>query len=777
MALVNVVVLLALTDMGENIRPRVLLVDWDIEAPGLDTYFELIDASSKTSNYRAKPGIVDLLEAQSKGESLSWRDCLNRITFSGSDLDFISSGRNEGPQGSVPDYGTRVQHLNWARLFEEHNIGNYWNQVRKEWIEQYDYILIDSRTGYTDIGDICTVLLADVLVLCFVTNYQNVRGIDQALKRARQARDALPVDRSRLIAIPVGMRDEIYNERAKALEWRGIYVTELGYLFKEWLPASVTPEEAINQLFVPYVPIVSFGERIPVLEHIRERVDPTSIGSAYVRLANLIRSRLDWEASYGGVAVEVARKGLELGIERTESGRLRSEKEALEVRLKGEKEALEAQLRASRRRTYARVWAAASVLIFLLSGMWFSFFAFKRAEELRRSAERQILAATEAKDDAVAQVADLKASAQATLLVATEAKEDAVRAAAQVADLKVQLQRAQAALRALEVHGRAGSPIYRATITPTGQFFATLQGDGVSLWDATTGTRSREYDTGLKNVSATGTSITTSPDGALLLAASFDNSALFWDVGRSSPRVELRGDAKVLSAQFSPDGVHILTASDDGAARIFDTGSGREIIRFILEAGPVASAAFSPDGTRVLTLDKKGLRVWDVKTGKALWLFNIEAGGRGSPAFSPDGTRIAAPSGNEVKIFDVATGRLLGTLKVAARVNSARFSPDGRRIVLGSDDQTARIFDAVTTQQLAVLQAHTGPVISASFSPDGTRVLTASDDRSAHLWDATSGRSLQVFTEGSAITSAEFFPDGTHVLITAFDGAFQISPS
>ena len=280
MALVNVGVLLALTGTGENSRPRVLLVDWDLEAPGLDTYFELIGASNKSSNYRAKPGVVDLLESQSKGESLSWRDCLNRVSFTEGDLDFISSGRKEISQASAADYGTRVQQLNWARLFEEHNIGNYWNRVRQEWIDEYDYVLVDSRTGYTDIGDICTVLLADVLVLCFVTNYQNVRGIDQALKRARQARDALPVDRSRLIAVPVGMRDEIYNERAKALEWRGIYVKELGYLFKEWLPASVTPEEAINQLFVPYVPIVSFGERIPVLEHIRERVDPTSIGSA-----------------------------------------------------------------------------------------------------------------------------------------------------------------------------------------------------------------------------------------------------------------------------------------------------------------------------------------------------------------------------------------------------------------------------------------------------------------------------------------------------------------
>jgi hypothetical protein len=112
------------------------------------------------------------------------------------------------------------------------------------------------------------------------------------------------------------MRDEIYNERDLALKWRGIYAKELGYLFKEWLPVSVTPEEAINQLFVPYVPIVSFCERIPVLEHIRERLDPTSIGSAYVRLANLMRTRLDWKASFGGSAAQVAQKVLVQTLEK-----------------------------------------------------------------------------------------------------------------------------------------------------------------------------------------------------------------------------------------------------------------------------------------------------------------------------------------------------------------------------------------------------------------------------------------------------------------------------
>ena len=95
MALANVGILLALTDTSEKPRPRVLLVDWDLEAPGLDTYFELIEAKDKSPNYDNSPGIVDLLEAQTKGRSLSWRECLNRVSFPDGVIDFISAGRKE----------------------------------------------------------------------------------------------------------------------------------------------------------------------------------------------------------------------------------------------------------------------------------------------------------------------------------------------------------------------------------------------------------------------------------------------------------------------------------------------------------------------------------------------------------------------------------------------------------------------------------------------------------------------------------------------------------
>src|SRR5262249_14592478 len=63
-------------------------------------------------------------------------------------------------------------------------------------------------------------------------------------------------------------------------------------------------------------------------------------------------------------------------------------------------------------------------------------------------------------------------------------------------------------------------------------------------------------------------------------------------------------------------------------------------------------------------------------------------------------------------------------------VNSAAFSPDGLRIVTASDDKTARIWNAVTGQEIATLRAHDLRVQSAAFSPDGSRIVTAS-------WDAT----------------------------------------
>ena len=68
------------------------------------------------------------------------------------------------------------------------------------------------------------------------------------------------------------------------------------------------------------------------------------------------------------------------------------------------------------------------------------------------------------------------------------------------------------------------------------------------------------------------------------------------------------------------------------------------------------------------------------------------------------------------------------------------FSPDGRRVVTGSSDRTARIWDSTTGETLVVLGGHDRPVLKVAFSPDGRLVVTTSSDRTARIWDAATGK-------------------------------------
>lgn len=66
---------------------------------------------------------------------------------------------------------------------------------------------------------------------------------------------------------------------------------------------------------------------------------------------------------------------------------------------------------------------------------------------------------------------------------------------------------------------------------------------------------------------------------------------------------------------------------------------------------------------------------------------------------------------------------------------SVAFSRDGTRVLTGSHDKTAKLWDAATGEQIRTFSGHTHWVNSVAFSPDGTQVLTGSTDQTAKLWD------------------------------------------
>ena len=145
-----------------------------------------------------------------------------------------------------------------------------------------------------------------------------------------------------------------------------------------------------------------------------------------------------------------------------------------------------------------------------------------------------------------------------------------------------------------------------------------------------------------------------------------------------------------------------------------------------------------------------------------------------SARYSPDGKGILTASwDNTARIWDTQ-GKELAVLKGhTERVYSAIFSDDGKRILTASEDKTARIWDT-QGKELAVLKGHTERVNSARFSEDGKRILTASWDNTARIWD-TQGKELAVLKgHTNSVISARFSDDGKRILTASYDKTARI---
>jgi WD40 repeat protein len=133
-----------------------------------------------------------------------------------------------------------------------------------------------------------------------------------------------------------------------------------------------------------------------------------------------------------------------------------------------------------------------------------------------------------------------------------------------------------------------------------------------------------------------------------------------------------------------------------------------------------------------------------------------------SVAFSPDGKTILTGSTDETaRLWDAVTGQTLFTLTGhSGWVNSVAFSPDGKLVATGSDDKTVRLWDATNGQLLTTLSGFTDGVGSVAFSPDSKTVLTGSNDKTARLWDTTSGKQLQSLPHSYEVQTVAFAPNG-----------------
>jgi cellulose biosynthesis protein BcsQ len=261
---------------------RVLCIDFDLEAPGLEHYFsEYLTADDQG------PGLVELIHRFAQGDtSPDWESHITSVglrNFSGT-LSLLQAGKPDG------EYTELVQQLDWELLYEK-GLGQYIETLRDQWTRQYDFVLIDSRTGITDIGGICTIQFPDILIPVFIANRQNLNGILNVIARATKRRAELPIDRPYPQVCPVLSRFEQQVEYTLSQEWLQIASTSLDDIYSSWLDERVSVIDFMAHTKIPYVPFWSYGERLATTKEINPA--PGDISYSYQSLAALIAHKMN----------------------------------------------------------------------------------------------------------------------------------------------------------------------------------------------------------------------------------------------------------------------------------------------------------------------------------------------------------------------------------------------------------------------------------------------------------------------------------------------------
>jgi hypothetical protein len=281
MALANVGWLLASSGR------RVLIIDWDLEAPGLHRYFEpfLADKSVERST-----GVIDFvrefataaMSAGTKPGDKDWyKEYSNLLAHAvpinwsfpaAGSMDFVPAGRQDAV------YAVRVNSFDWQDFYERLGGGVLLEAVKQNLRTLYDFILIDSRTGVSDTSGVCTIQMPDQLVVCFTLNRQSIYGA-AAVARSAFTQRHTSAGTPTLTVWPVPMRVEVFEkdrlEIAQTMA-RAQFSGLLGHLDPE------QEDKYWGEIGVRYEPYYAYEE---VLASFRDR--PRQTGSMLAKMETI----------------------------------------------------------------------------------------------------------------------------------------------------------------------------------------------------------------------------------------------------------------------------------------------------------------------------------------------------------------------------------------------------------------------------------------------------------------------------------------------------------
>lgn len=331
-ALANIGVLLA--KRGK----KVLLIDFDLEAPGLHRYFQ----KHIFEDFRSKLGLIHLLHEATKNAAADWRMHVQDLHIKTETDGASDFGRLSMIYSGVcsENYAELVNKFSWDVFFSKQGAAIL-DRWRREWLseEEFDFVLIDSRTGITDIGGVCNTILPDYLVLVFMSNLQSFHGAMSMARDAQEQRRRPDIRRDPLLIVPLLSRFDITVENEKGIKWMNYMLPLVKPFYDVWLPKQYFHGLVVERTTIPYVPIFSFGEPLPAITH--SLTNPQFPGfymeylvdllvAGFKDVDDVIKDKYVRTSAFGESQSELLHK---LGVLKEERDKLRNDQEVLELEL------------------------------------------------------------------------------------------------------------------------------------------------------------------------------------------------------------------------------------------------------------------------------------------------------------------------------------------------------------------------------------------------------------------------------------------------------------
>jgi len=602
MALANVAWILA----GNG--KKVLLIDWDLEAPGLHRY---LHPFLRDKELVATEGLIDFVvqyanravikvEKKKKNWYVPYADILHYATsldypFKKGTVDFVPAGR----QG--PDYATRVNSFNWQHLYERLDGGMFF-EAAKESMAGYDYVLIDSRTGVSDTSGICTVQMPDVLVVCFTLNTQSIEGA-AAVAESADAQRRNPLGKPTLKIFPVPTRVEL-TEQGKLKSAREVARERFNPFLRHLRDKRDAYWEGVEVLYQPfyaYEEILAVfgdspGEASSMLSAMETLTGYLSGSKTPLRMPVLSQAERDVELAKYSREPQTALPNLLRRLQGHTGG--------------------------------VRTISLSPNGRFVLSG------SEDTTLKLWDFTSGEILRTLSGHEDAVQSVAfssdgemGVSGSNDNTIIVWNLSTGKIVK----------------------RLMGHS-APVHSVAVSADGKFVLSGSADNsVILWDFNTGQQLKIFQ-GHSGAVAT---VAISSDGTFGISGGYDRIIVLWDLIKGRTLRTFSGHTReVTSVSLSRDGQRLLSGSGDQNLMLWDIESGRLIRNLRSHTGKVYAVDMSSDGRYAVSgsADRTVL-LWDLETLDVLRRFEghskpvnavkLSTDSRSAISASDDGSMVA----------------------------------------------------------------------------------------------------------------------------------------